>query len=149
MDEVVEVRFLVARGLPLLVAAVPDAGLGSDLLEALEERGLVRLPRVFGLELPKGVRVAFHLDADELRLLDADETVFLRAPRAGVDPDWVAAAKPLIGTMLLIAANLELDPDEPPGELAARVDAAAREGRVLGAIVGVAEERRGLPLLLS
>lgn len=146
MDDAVHVRFLLARDLPLVVAAVADEGRGTELLTALEERGLVALPGFFGVELPRGVRVAFHLDAEQLRLLDDRETVLLRAPRAEVDPDWVQAAKRLTGTMLLMLRDDELDPDEAPRELAERADIAARDGRALGAIVGVAEERQSLPL---
>ena len=149
MDDAVHVRFLVARGLPLVVAATPAEGRGSELLALLEQRGLVQLPSFFGVELPRGVRVAFHLDVDALKLLDDQETVLLRAPRAEVDDDWWAAAKRLTGTMLVVLRDEELDPDESPRSSAERTDAAARDGRALGAIVGVAEERQGLPLLLG
>lgn len=147
MDEAVHVRFLVARDLPLLIAATTSEGRGGELLTLLVERGLVELPAFFGVDLPRGVRVAFHLDGDELRLLDEQETILMRAPRAAVDADWERAAKRLTGTMLVVLRDEDLDPDEAPAALASRTDAAARNGRALGAIVGVAEERRALPLL--
>lgn len=148
MDESVHLRLLMARTLPLAVAAVAEEGRGPQLLTLLEERGLVRLPAFFGVDLPRGVRVAFHLDVDELRLLDDQETVLLRAPRAGLDPQWVQAATRLTGTMLLVLEGAELDPDEAALAVAERAEDFARDGRALGAIVGVAEERRSLPLLL-
>ncbi len=142
----VEVRFLLARGLPLLVAAVGDEGRGAELATALLERGLVELPAFLGVSLPHGARVGFVVDDDELRLVDERETVLLRAPRAGVDAPWLEAALGLKGTMTVVVRDLDMDPDEPPRSLAERVDAGARDGRAIGAIVGVSEDRPTLPL---
>ena len=147
MDDQVHVRFLLARELPLVIAATGSEGRGGEVLTLLLERGLVELPSFFGVDLPRGVRVAFHLGPDELRLLDERETVLLRAPRAAVDPDWQRAAKRLTGTMLVVLRDEELDPDQAPRALAEHTDVVARDGRALGAIVGVAEERQALPLL--
>jgi hypothetical protein len=143
----VQVRFLLVRHLPLLVAAVPDEGRGPQLLDALASHGLVTLPRFLGVDLPRGVQVGFLVDGDLLRLVDEREATLLRAPRAGVDPDWLDAARRLKGSMVVVVRDLDLDPDEAPRELAARIDAAARQGRTLGAIVGLVEERPQLPLL--
>ena len=147
MNDAVEVRFLLARGLPLLLAAVADEGRGPELTTALVERGMVQLPAFLGVDLPHGARVGFVVDADELRLVDEQETVLLRAPRAGVDEDWLEAALRLKGTMTLVVRGIELDPDEPARQVVERVDAVARGGDVLGAIVGVSEERPSLPLV--
>jgi hypothetical protein len=145
----VQVRFLLARALPLLVASVPEEGRGPELYTALLERGLVELPAFLGVELPRGVRVGFVIDADELRLVDERDATLLRAPRAGVDPEWLEAAKRLKGTMTVVLRDVELDPDEAPRDLATRIDAEAQRGRSLGAIVGLVEERPQLPLLFS
>jgi hypothetical protein len=145
----VAVRFLVVRSLPLLVAALPAEGPGAELYERLLERGLVSLPAFLGVDLPRGVRVGFVVDQDELRLVDERETVLLRAPRAGVDPDWLDAARRLRGSMAVVIRDDELDPDEAPRDLAQRLDDLAGQGRVLGAIVGLSEERPQLPLLLG
>jgi hypothetical protein len=143
----VQVRFLLARHLPLLVASIPDEGRGPELYTALLEHGLVELPAFLGIELPRGVRVGFVVDTDELRLVDEQDAALLRAPRPGVDPDWLEAAKRLKGTMAVILRDVELDPDDEPRALATRIDAEARAGRALGAIVGLVEERPQLPLL--
>jgi hypothetical protein len=143
----VQVRFLVARGLPLLVASIPDEGRGPELHTALVEHGLVELPAFLGVDLPRGVRVGFVVDPEELRLVDERDATLLRAPRAGVDPAWLGAAKRLKGTMTVVLRGVELDPDEEPRDLAARIDAEARRRRTLGAIVGLVEERPQLPLL--
>ena len=145
----VQVRFLLARSLPLLVASVPEEGRGPELYTALLERGLVELPAFLGVELPRGVRVGFVVDADELRLVDDRDAILLRAPRAGVDPAWLEAAKRLKGTMTVVLRDVELDPDEAPRDLAVRIDAEAHQGRSLGAIVGLVEERPQLPLLFG
>jgi hypothetical protein len=147
LSDGVQVRFLRVRDLPLLVASIPDEGRGPELHTALVEHGLVVLPAFLGVDLPRGVRVGFVADPDELRLVDERETTLLRAPRAGVDPDWFEAAKRLKGTMAVVLRDVELDPDEDPRSLAARIDAEAKAGRTLGAIVGLVEERPQLPLL--
>jgi hypothetical protein len=143
----VQVRFLLVRGLPLLVASVPDEGRGPQLFAALAEHGLVELPAFLGVDLPRGVRVGFVVDGGELRLVDERDTALLRAPREGVDPRWLEAAQRLKGTMAVVLRDAELDPDEAPRDLALRIDGEARRGRTLGAIVGLVEERPQLPLL--
>jgi hypothetical protein len=145
----VQVRFLLVRELPLLVASVPDEGRGPELYTALVERGLVELPAFLGVDLPRGVRVGFVVDGDELRLVDERDATLLRAPRAGVDPGWLEAARRLKGTMTVVLRDVDLDPDEAPRDLANRIEVEARQGRTLGAIVGLVEERPQLPLLFG
>jgi hypothetical protein len=145
----VQVRFLLVRELPLLVASVPDEGRGPELYTALVERGLVELPAFLGVDLPRGVRVGFVVDGDELRLVDERDATLLRAPRAGVDPGWLEAARRLKGTMTVVLRDVDLDPDEAPRDLADRIEVEARQGRTLGAIVGLVEERPQLPLLFG
>ena len=147
------VRFLVLGGRPLAVVDLeaPDEErprlIAGGLFQHLVERGLVVLPAFYDRSLPKGARVGFTLTRDELRLEDEDETGLLRVPRAGVDADWLRAAKRLRGTMVCVGHNLEVDPDEPPRAVCDRLDAAARDGRVAGAIVGVAEPSARLPII--
>jgi hypothetical protein len=145
----VQVRFLLVRGLPLLVASIPEEGRGPELYTALLERGLVELPSFLGVDLPRGVRVGFVVDGEQLRLVDERDDTLLRAPRAGVDPDWLEAAKRLKGSMTVVLRDVELDPDEAPRDLAGRIDEQAKRGRSLGAIVGLVEERPQLPLLFG
>jgi hypothetical protein len=144
----VGVRTVTLGGLPLLVAAVPSGGPGDTLLEAVAERGLVQLTGVTGVELPRGARVGFTVDQQELRLVDEQDATLLRAPRAGLDPGWLEAARRLRGTMAVLARDLEVDAHLDVATIVARLDAAAADGRVLGAIVGLVEERPTLPLFL-
>ncbi|HSK23293.1 MAG TPA: hypothetical protein VK906_08965 [Egicoccus sp.] len=146
-DDPVHLRFLLARGLPLLVAAVRDVGRGAALLAALDERGLPPIEGFLGVDLPRGAKVGFTVDADQLRLVDEQDATLLRAPRAAIDADWFAAARRMRGTMLVVLRDDVLSPDEEPAVLAARIDAVARQGRARGAVVGVVEERPTLPLL--
>lgn len=145
----VAVRTLTLDGLPLLVAGVPGWGDGERLLTTLLERGLRTLPRVTGVDLPRGAEVGFVVDRDELRLVDPDDRPVLRAPRTGLDADWLAAAKRLKGTMTVLVRDLEVTPQQEASELLAAADAAAQEGRAVGAIVGLLEERPQLPLLFG
>jgi hypothetical protein len=149
MSDGVGVRFLVVGDdLPLLVAALPEEGRGPQLATALLEHGLVELPRLFGVDLPRGVRVGFTLTTEALELVDEQDDTLLRAPREAVDPAWLDAALRLQGTMLVASRHLELDPDESPRQLADRLEERARSGVALGAIVGVVEQRPTLPLML-
>jgi hypothetical protein len=145
--DAVALRSLLAGGLPLLIASVTAHGRGPQLRAALEDAGLVPLPGFIGHELPRGARVGFLLDRDELRLVDEREDPLLRAPRPGLDSGWVQAAKRLKGTMLIVLSGGHPDPGLEPRPLADLVDARAREGQALGAIIGVVEERQSLPLL--
>lgn len=147
MSDGVGVRFLVVRRLPLLVAALHEDARGPELEAALIDRGLVAIPRFLGVDLPRGAQLGFSLTGEELRLVDEQDAALMRAPRDSVDPAWLEEARRLQGTMLVAARDLELDPDEHPRDLAQRLDALAPEGRLLGGIVGFAEERPVLPLL--
>lgn len=145
-------RFLVVRGQPLLaldIAGDAPTGpvLGSGLYRSLVEAGLVVIEAFFGTDLPRGARLGWILETEELRLETEAGDRLLRIDRAGVDREWLDAARHLKGTMLLAGHGLDIDPDETPGEVAHRIDAAARERRVLGAIVGVGEAATNLPLL--
>lgn len=138
------VRFLVVRGQPLLAldlegpepeGPVLEQGLYRSLLEA----GLVVLERFFGVELPRGARLGWVVDDDEMRLETEAGERLLRIARAGIDDDWLEAALRLRGTMLVAGHELELDPDDTAGEVAHRIEHAAGHRRVAAAIVGVGQ----------
>ncbi|MEX1178480.1 MAG: hypothetical protein WEB09_08460, partial [Nitriliruptor sp.] len=95
----VGVRTVTLGGLPLLAAAVPAEGPGVGLFERVAEAGLVTLPSVSGVELPRGARLGFVVDREELRLVDEQDVTLLRAPRVGLDAAWLDAALRLKGTM--------------------------------------------------
>ncbi len=143
----VALRSLRVGGMPLLVASVTEHGRGPLLLTALAEAELRELDAFLGAELPRGAKVGFQLDGRELRLVDEREDALLRATRGGLDTGWIEAALRLKGTMLVVLSGGHPDPELAPRELAATVDARAREGRARGAIVGVLEERTSLPLV--
>jgi hypothetical protein len=137
-------RFLVARGQPLLALDIegpaPDGPVLDDgLYRSLLEAGLVVLEGFFGTDLPRGARLGWVLEESEMRLETEAGERLLRVGRASIDQDWLAAALSLRGTMLLAGHELGLDPDETPGQVARRIDAAARQRRVAAAIVGVGE----------
>lgn len=145
----VGVRTVTVGGLPLLIAGVPGHGPGAQLLTTVTERGLRPLDRVSGVDLPRGAELGFVVDTDELRLVDPDDTPLLRAARAGLDAGWLEAAKRLKGTMTVLVRDLEVTAAQSPADLLAAADAAAGHGRVVGAIVGLLEERPQLPLLFG
>ena len=145
--DAVHLRFLLVRGLPLLVAAVEHHGRGPRLLEALAERGLPAIHGFLGVDLPRGARIGFTVEPQELRLVDEQDATLLRAARADVDAEWLAAARRVRGTMLVVLRDAVLSADEDPRDLARRIDERARAGQASGAIVGVVEDRPKLPLL--
>lgn len=143
----VALRALCVRGLPMLVAVVGAGGRSRLLLDALADAGIHDLPGFIGHELPKGARVGFVLDAVELRLVDEQDDALMRAPRTGIDAEWIAAAVQLKGTMLIVLTDDAPDAELRPEELVRAVDEAARRGAAHGAIVGVHDERTRLPLM--
>lgn len=154
-DTAAAARFLLVRGMPLVVVDLAPTDddvpplLADDLFRRLVDGGLLVLPRFLGLELPKGARVGFTLTADEVVLEDEDGTRLLRVPRAALERAWVERALALKGTMLVVGRDLGIDPDQTGLAVAEAVEAGCAEGRVAGAIVGVAEPRTGLPLLFG
>jgi len=110
----VALRSLLAGGLPLLVASLTEHGRAPQLHAALADAGLEPLPGFIGHDLPRGAKVGFQLDTQELRLVDEREDTLLRARRDGLDGDWVAAAKRLRGTMVVVLSGGHPDPDWPP-----------------------------------
>jgi hypothetical protein len=147
LDDTIRLRFLVVRRLPLLVVDVRPGGTGAALIDGLADRGLASLPGFLGVDLPRGARVGFVLDAAVMRLVDDRDETLLRAPRDAIDRDWADAARRLKGTMMVVTDLGDLQPDAPVAQVAHVVDQRARTGEVLGAIVGVTEERPQLPLV--
>lgn len=143
----VGLRSLVIGSMPLLVAALDQGEPVERVRDALHDAGLERLPGFIGADLPKGAKVGFTVTGEEVRLVDERDDPLLRAPRDGFDPGWLEAATRMKGTLFVAASGVDPSPAVPPRELAQRLDAAASEGQVLGAIVGVVEERPTLPLL--
>lgn len=145
----IQVRTLLVGPLPLVALAPSVAGEDQGFAAGLRERGIGPVPAVFGHDLPKGGRVAFHLVGSELQLLDDRETTLLRAPRSGLDAAWCEAAVRLRGTMLVAVDELDLRDEVPVDDVVRGLDQRARDGAALGAIVGVAEQRPSLPLLFG
>lgn len=152
-SEQVAVRFLVVRGMPLVAVDVRNAptdrapARSGGLFQRVVEQGVPVLPRFLGVDLPRGAQVGWTLQASTLLLQEADGGDLLELPREAVDPAWVDRARALRGTMFVLGHDLGLASDDEPGAVAHKVDAAAADERLAGAIVGVAEPRVGLPLL--
>jgi len=147
--ETAGVRSLTLGGLPLLVVALPSTPEGHHVRHALAEAGLAVLPTFIGAEFPRGARVGVMLEGGNARIVDEDETTLLRMPRAGLDEHWRTEALRLRGTMLGVVADLDVALLADPVTLGAALDLEARStpGGLVGAIVGVHEQRQRLPLL--
>lgn len=141
------VRTLLLGGMPMLVVDLPDSMQGSAVRSALRSAGLRSLPGVVGVEFPRGAAVGVLLEGSSVRLVDDRETTLLRLERSGLAQDWLDAAVRLKGTMLAIVSELGVEALDEPATFGARLETEARDGRVDGAIVGVADRRPRLPLL--
>lgn len=142
------VRSLTLAGMPLLVVDLPADDTGVALRAVLREAGLRTLPGLIGIDLPRGASVGLLLDGDEVRLVDERETALLRIDRGGLAPDWIGAASRMRGTMLVVTTALGVAALDDAPVLGDRLETEARDGRLDGAIVGVADRRPRLPLLL-
>lgn len=143
----VQVRTLLVGPMPLLVASVGTEGRSAELHVAVAAAGLTTLTGFLGADLPRGAKIGFVVEGPELRLVDEQDNALLRAAREGLDEAWLERALAKKGTMFVVAERLDLSDREPAGLLARRLDDQARSGGVIGAIVGVIEERPKLPLL--
>lgn len=141
------VRTLAPGGMPLLVADLPDTPEGVAVREALQGAGLRRLEGFIGIDFPRGAAVGLLLEGEEVRLVDERETTLLRLDRRGLAREWLDAAVRLKGTMLAVATAIDVVALEDPASLGARLETEARDGRLDGAIVGVADRRPRLPLV--
>jgi hypothetical protein len=143
------VRSLTLGGLPLLVVALPDSPEGHGVHHALAGAGLVALAGFIGVDFPQGAKVGIVLEGADARLVDEADTTLLRMPRAGLDDGWRAEALRLRGTMLGVVTDLDVALLADPVALGAALDMQARAsaGGLLGAVVGVHEQRQRLPLL--
>lgn len=145
----VGVRTTVLTGQPLVVVALDETARVGPLGRAMESAGLPTIDGFLGTQLVHGARLGFVVHPDELRMVDESDTTLLRAPRAGLDADWVDVALRRRGTMLVVADEVDLSPLDQPARLAGHLDEVARQGRARGAIVGVASPRPTLPLALG
>ena len=143
----VGVRTLAPGGMPLLVADLPESSEGTAVRQALRGAGLRPLAGFVGVEFPRGAAVGLLLEGDQVRLVDDRETTLLRLDRRGLAPEWLESAVRMKGTMLAVATGIGVAGLEDRGSLGARLESEARDGRLDGAIVGVADRRPRLPLV--
>ena len=146
-SEDVGVHTLAHGGQPLLVADLPEGPTATALETALAGAGLVRLPGLLGVDLPRGARVGILLEGREARLVGERDTTLLRLPRPGLATDWQRAAIARRGTVLAVARGLGVGADAAPPELGAALETTARDGRLLAAVVGVSDRPPRLPML--
>lgn len=149
VDDGVGVHSLAHAGQPLLVADLPDAPTSTALVATLGGAGLAVLPGFLGVDLPRGARVGVQLEGGEARLVDERDATLLRLTRAGLAEEWVTAARARRGTILVVAQGLGVGPDVAASALGAALETTARDGRLLGAIVGVHQRPGRLPLLFG
>lgn len=158
--ETVEVRTLLMARRPLLIISLPDTSLPHPataidarvtgvLLNRLHEAGVEPIVGFLGHPLVQGAKVGFTLAADEVRLVDERDQPLVRWERSALDPDWLAAARRLHGTMLVVVRGVSLASHHDERALARLLDEAASQGRASGAVVGVAEPRLSLPLMFG
>ena len=141
------VRTLVPAGMPLLVADLPDTPEGVAVRAALRTAGLRPLAGFAGIEFPRGAAVGLLLEGAAVRLVDERETTLLRLDRRGLAEEWLDASVRMKGTMLAVSSGMDVEALDDLAALGARLETEARDGRLDGAIVGVADRRPRLPLV--
>lgn len=143
------VRSLLLDELPLLVVALPPSAAASYVWRALHDAGLHALPGFTGIAFPQGARVGVQIEGAEARVIDEADRTLLRMPREGLDRLWRTAALRLRGTMFAVVTELDVVGIVDARALAVSLDvqAVSRPSGLLGAIVGVHEERERLPML--
>ncbi len=144
----VQVRTLVVSAMPMLVASLARGDAAYGLVDRLVAAGVEPIQAFVGHALPRGARVGF-VSGTDLRLVDERDSALLRVPQSGVDPQWMDAARKMKGTMLVVLASVDLSLLHEPGELVELIDGYARQGGVLGAVVGFGEQRPSLPLMFG
>lgn len=144
---VVGVRTLTPAGLPLLVADLPRSHDAMLVHGLLCEAGLIPLPGLFGTDFPRGARVGVQLEGEEVRLVDESDTTLLRLGRSGLSPDWLERALRMRGTMLAVVTDVGIEALVEERVLGDALELSARDGGLIGAIVGVHDRRPRLPLL--
>jgi len=143
----VGVRTLAPGGMPLLVADLPVSDAARRIRAALVMAGLLPLPGFVGIDFPRGARVGVQLEGQVVRLVDEQDADLLRLTREGLSAAWLESAVRLRGTMLAVVSGVGLDRFTDERVLSEALDTAARSGGMLGAIVGVHDQRMRLPLL--
>jgi hypothetical protein len=143
----VGVRTLTPAGMPLLVADLPATHEAALVHDALVTAGLVALPGLFGLDLPRGARVGVQLEGEEVRLVDESDTTLLRLTRGGLSPAWIAQAVRMKGTMLVVVTDAGIEAFDDERALGDALELRGRDGGLVGAIVGVHDRRPRLPLV--
>lgn len=140
------VWWMTPAGTPVVV--LEAAGVAEPVRERVRAGGLAEVPSFYD-HTPerRPPKVGFALDTAELRLVGEDGEPIVRVPRENVSGDWIARAVARRGTLAYVTPELDLE-DEGDREVADAVDAAARNGNVIGGIIGVVEERVRLPLNL-
>ena len=143
----VGVRTLTPAGMPMLIADLPSTHEGALVHAALLGAGLVELPGLFGIDFPRGAKVGVQLEGEEVRLVDESDTTLLRLTRTGLSPAWIEHAVRLKGTMLAVVTDADIAAFADERALGDGLELRARDGGVVGAIVGVHDRRPRLPLL--
>ncbi len=141
---------MVLAGQPMLVLDAGEHAVGDQLLGAVQDAGLDAIPRFFGFGPPPSPpRIGLTLEGRELLLEDDSGTALLRVDRGGLDDEWLGLAKRRRGSLVYASQGLGLGTDADPRSICVALETAARRGRVLGGIVGIAERKPPLPLVFG
>lgn len=121
----------------------PPLSEGTDpVLWAFVAYGLRLLPGFYGVALSDDTRLALVREAGQLVLQAVGGHVSVASPLDDVPSAWVDAVEDQGGAILIVGRAIGAADHDTAGEVLDAVDAAARAGRALGAVVDV----RVLPL---
>lgn len=145
----IRTSYVLAGDRPLLVldarSGVDDRPLtaaADPTLWSFTTLGLRLLPGFYGVNLTEETPLSLVRTAGELALTSEGGHVSVSSPIDDVPMDWIAALEEQGGAILIVGRALGVADSEDPATALDALDAAAKAGRALGAVVDL----RLLPL---
>ena len=114
----------------------------DEVLWSFLEFGLKLLPGFYGVNLPDDTRLSLVREAGQLVLQAVGGHVSVSSPIDDLPLEWLEAVEDQGGAILVVGRAIGAADHDTGKGVADAVDAAAKAGRVLGAVVDV----RVLPL---
>ncbi len=135
-----QVSFVVLAGRATVIVDVPGAGHdgpltaeGDPVVWSFTRRGLRLLPGFLGLPMPEAADLVGVAAAGHFAVATTEDVDVLRVGLEDLPEGWVAAAEDHAGLLLFVGRDLELTGLDDERRIGTGLDAAAMQGRVLGA----------------
>lgn len=145
----IRTSYVLAGDRPLLVLDARHGDVDGPLtaehdpaLWSFTDLGLRLLPGFFGVNLTEETPLSLVRTAGELALTAEGGHVSVSSPIDDIPMDWIGAVEDEGGAILIVGRAIGAADHDDPADALKAIDAAAKAGRVLGAVVDL----RLLPL---